>query len=135
MTDIEKITNALQNTGDFAERVIFPNGRGVSIVRHSYSYGGKQGLFEVAVLDADGELDYSTPVTGDVAGWQTVADVVGLMKAVADLPAPNTAADKLQKLQAKRDTLQVEITEKELALNELKRDYGDLNAEISGLES
>ena len=132
---LEKVTSELQRGGDFRERVMFPNGRGVSIVRHDYSYGGQQGLFEVGVLGADGELDYSSPVTGDVLGWQTVTDVVLTMKAVADLPAPGSNADRLLKLQAKRDQLQAEITEKELALNELKRDYGDLNAEISGLEA
>jgi hypothetical protein len=130
---IAKVTTALQATGDHMERVMFPNGRGVSIVRHSYSYGGKQGLFEVGVLGLDGELDYSTPVTGDVLGWQTVAEVVLTMKAVADLPAAGSKADKLLKLQARRDELQAVITAKEQELQDLQRDYGDLNAEISGL--
>jgi hypothetical protein len=130
---IEKLATALQATGDHRERVFFGNGRGVSIVRHDYSYGGKQGLFEVGVLGLDGELDYSTPVTGDVLGWQTVAEVVLTMKAVADLPAAGSKADKLLKLQARRAEMLDVIIAKEQELQTLQRDYGDLNQEISGL--
>lgn len=86
---LETIKSELElgaDAGEFRERVTFPNGRGVSIVRHAYSYGGKSGLFEVAVLDASGELDYSTPVTGDVLGHLTVDDVLQAMADVAALP-------------------------------------------------
>ena len=38
----------------------FDNGFGVSVVSHTFSYGGKDGLFEVAVLDKDGKLTYET---------------------------------------------------------------------------
>lgn len=85
--ELETIKTELAKTGDHMERVMFPNGRGVSIIRHAFSYGGKAGLFEVAVLDSTGELDYSTPVTDDVLGWQTVEDVLNVMKAVSELPA------------------------------------------------
>jgi len=71
----------------FHEVVVFPNGRGVSILRNRGSYGGRAGLFEVAVLDSKGEIDYSTPVTYDVLGWQTVDEVLDAMKRVHDLPA------------------------------------------------
>ena len=46
----------------------FPNGYGASVVSHGVSYGGKKGLWEVAVLDADGSLCYDTPITDDVIG-------------------------------------------------------------------
>lgn len=91
--ELGKVRAALSTTGDHMERVTFPNGRGVSIIRHEYSYGGRNGLFEVAVLDSTGEIDYSTPVTGDVLGWQTVEEVLTAMKAVADLPAAQGALD------------------------------------------
>lgn len=60
----------------------FPNGYGVSVVRHPGSYGFFQGLYELAVLQGDEdkwELCYDTPVTSDVLGHlseQGVEDVV-----------------------------------------------------------
>ena len=46
----------------------FPNGYGASVIRHKGSYGYEKGLWELAVLDEAGELDYSTPITDDVLG-------------------------------------------------------------------
>jgi hypothetical protein len=63
----------------------FENGYGVSVVSHSYSYGGKDGLFEIAVLDKDGDLTYDTPVTNDVIGYLTEEDVTDVMKQVQEL--------------------------------------------------
>ena len=47
----------------------FENGYGASVVKHSGSYGGNQGLYEIAVLDSDGDLCYDTPITDDVIGY------------------------------------------------------------------
>ena len=47
----------------------YDNGYGASIVQHSGSYGGKQGLYEIAVLDSNGEMSYTTPITDDVIGY------------------------------------------------------------------
>ena len=47
----------------------FENGYGASVVKHDGSYGGKQGLYEIAVLDSTGDLCYSTPITDDVIGY------------------------------------------------------------------
>ena len=49
----------------------FENGYGASVVKHDGSYGGKQGLYEIAVLDSTGDLCYSTPITDDVIGYAT----------------------------------------------------------------
>ena len=49
----------------------FDNGYGASVVKHDGSYGGKQGLYEIAVLDSTGDLCYSTPITDDVIGYAT----------------------------------------------------------------
>ena len=49
----------------------FENGYGASVVKHDGSYGGKQGLYEIAVLDSTGDLCYSTPITDDVIGHAT----------------------------------------------------------------
>ena len=65
-------------------RMTFDNGYGVSVVSHSYSYGGKDGLFEIAVLDKDG-ITYDTPVTNDVIGYLTEEDVTDVMKQVQEL--------------------------------------------------
>ena len=50
-------------------RIMFENGFGASIVKHKYSYGGDNGLYEIAVLDnIDGGPIYYTSVTNDVLG-------------------------------------------------------------------
>ena len=66
-------------------RITFENGYGASVVRHEYSYGGKDGLYEVAVLDSDGELTYSTPVTDDVIGYLRDIDVTDVMEKIQQL--------------------------------------------------
>jgi len=66
-------------------RMHFDNGFGVSVVSHSYSYGGRDGLYEVAVLDSNDELTYDTPVTNDVIGYLTEEDVTDVMKQVQEL--------------------------------------------------
>jgi len=63
----------------------FPNGYGVSVVRHSFSYGGKQGKYELAVTDTGG-LCYSTPITDDVLGWLSEDAVSEALIAVESLP-------------------------------------------------
>lgn len=74
-------------TGGFGERAVltFENGYGVSVIRGAYSYGGRQGLFELAVLGLDGEVAYDTPVTGDVLGYLTPEKVTEAMNAVEAL--------------------------------------------------
>lgn len=64
----------------------FENGYGASVVRHQYSYGGPEGLFELAVLDRSGHLTYDTPVTSDVEGWLTEDAVQSLLAAIEALP-------------------------------------------------
>lgn len=66
-------------------RMHFDNGYGVSVVSHSYSYGGRDGLYEVAVLDSNDELTYDTPVTNDVIGYLTEEEVSNVMKEVQEL--------------------------------------------------
>ena len=56
-------------------RIQFDNGFGASIVKHEYSYGGKNGLYEIAVLDSGGEITYTTPITNDVLGYLSEEDV------------------------------------------------------------
>jgi hypothetical protein len=66
-------------------RMTFENGYGVSVISHTYSYGGKDGLFEIAVLDKKGEITYKTPVTNDVIGYLNPEEVTEIMKQVQSL--------------------------------------------------
>lgn len=54
----------------------FPNGYGASVVKHDFSYGGKQGLWELAVLNGE-DLCYTSGITDDVIGhltWKNVEE-------------------------------------------------------------
>jgi hypothetical protein len=72
------------NNGE-AWEIRFCNGYGASIVRSKYSYGGSEGLFEVAILK-DGSLYFSTPITNDILGWLTEEEVNEICKKISELP-------------------------------------------------
>ncbi len=63
----------------------FDNGFGASIVQTPYTYGGKDGLYELAVLNTDGHLTYDTPITNDVLGYLTEQDVTEVLIKVQQL--------------------------------------------------
>ena len=63
----------------------FDNGYGVSVVRTPYSYGGKIGLYELAVLDSEGNICYTTPLTSDVVGYLRPEDVTDAMQRIQKL--------------------------------------------------
>jgi hypothetical protein len=64
--------------------VTFDNGYGASIVKTDRSYGGKEGLYELAVL-FDGLISYDTPITNDVIGFLTEDEVTELLQKIEDL--------------------------------------------------
>jgi len=67
-------------------RVQFDNGYGASIVSHNYSYGGKEGLYELAVLDENGKLHYDNPISnGDVRGYLNESEVTEILKQIQEL--------------------------------------------------
>jgi hypothetical protein len=66
-------------------RIIFENGYGASVVKGEYTYGGKDGLYELAVLDKEGKLTYETPITDDVEGYLSENDVTRLMEQIQNL--------------------------------------------------
>jgi hypothetical protein len=65
----------------------FPNGYGASVVCSPFTYGGEDGLFELAVLGPGGHLTYDTPITSDVIGWLTEDAVQAHLDDIAALPA------------------------------------------------
>ena len=63
-------------------RIGFDNGWGVSVVKGPYTYGGKDGLYELAVL-RDNEIHYDNPVAqGDVVGYLRPEDVTDAMAVI-----------------------------------------------------
>ena len=79
--------------------VRFPNNYGASIVHHFGSYGNKDNLLEIAVLNfkdlknknpierniGDYELCYTTPITDDVLGYVEPDDVPTILKDIESL--------------------------------------------------
>ena len=63
----------------------FNNDRSISVIRGYGSYGYEKGLFEVAVLDKQGILDYSTKITNDVIGHCNIKKIVKIAKQVNNL--------------------------------------------------
>ena len=63
---------------------IYPNGYGVSIICHEFSYG-----LELAVLkgtEEDAEICYDTPITSDVCGHLTLDQLNEIKEQVKALP-------------------------------------------------
>lgn len=54
----------------------------VSVIRSSMTYGGDEGLFELAML-RDDKCCYDTCITDDVLGWLEVEDVLEVLEKVA----------------------------------------------------
>ncbi len=71
--------------GGVQARISFENGYGASVVCTPYTYGGDKGLYELAVLDSEGHLTYSTPVTNDVEGYLSEDDVTNLLEQIQKL--------------------------------------------------
>jgi len=63
----------------------FDNKMGASVIRHQGSYGYKQGKWELAVLDEEGNLDYSTEITNDVIGHLEWKEVSALLRRIQAL--------------------------------------------------
>jgi hypothetical protein len=70
---------------DYQKIYKFDNGYGASVVCNFGTYGAKEGLFEVAVLDSNGEIAYDTPVASDVIGWLDFADVADILNKIKAL--------------------------------------------------
>lgn len=78
-----------QESGGFVYRVPLGRGHKVSILSTAYSYGGREGLYEIALVDADGELvNIRGQVKGfegdEVLGWLTERQVREYIKVLGD---------------------------------------------------
>ena len=82
--DLEFVPHAA-GMGGVMSRIQFENGFGASVVKTDYTYGGDNGLYELAVLDSDGNLTYDTPVTDDVIGYLRPEDVTDVMAKIQQL--------------------------------------------------
>jgi hypothetical protein len=67
----------------------FENNYGASVVRHSFSYGGKKGLYEVALLkfsspdnNEEVNLTYENDFEQDVIGWLREEEVEDLLNKI-----------------------------------------------------
>jgi hypothetical protein len=75
--------------GGVQKQYKFNNGYGASVVKHEFSYGNENGLWELAVLKwIDGDdykLDYSTEISDDVIGYLTEKEVEKLLVRIQSL--------------------------------------------------
>lgn len=70
--------------------VKFPSNYGASIIRNKWSYGGNEGLLELAVVIFDEnsmnyDLVYDTSITNDVLGHLTEEEVLETLKEIEKL--------------------------------------------------
>ena len=68
-----------------AARIMFDNGYGASVIIGPHTYGGEDGLYELGVLGKDKKLTYDTPVTDDVEGYLSEAQVTDLLIKIQQL--------------------------------------------------
>ena len=72
--------------GGVKSRIYFSNGYGASVVCHESSYGGDEGLYELAVLKGDA-VCCDTPITNDVLGWLEPSSVTDILQQIESLKA------------------------------------------------
>jgi hypothetical protein len=61
------------------------NGYGASIIQTTGSYGSKQGLWELAVLDSNEQITYNTSITNDVLGYLSEEEVNQTLEKIKNL--------------------------------------------------
>jgi hypothetical protein len=80
----QEIENKLNG---YYRTIQFDNGYGLSIISHGFSYGGSEGLFEIALLDEQGVIMYDKDMGfTDVVGHLDFEDVAAIIKGIRALP-------------------------------------------------
>jgi hypothetical protein len=86
--DLEFRESLVFNTG-IQSIVRFKNNYGASVIKHEYSYGGKLGLYELAVIkydeNGDWDLCYDTSITDDVLGYLNEVEVTTYLMQIEQL--------------------------------------------------
>ena len=75
----------ISNFGGIQKLYQFDNQMGASVIQHEGSYGYDSGKWELAVLNENGEIDYSTEITNDVIGhleWKEVSATLRRIQAL-----------------------------------------------------
>ena len=67
------------NHGGYIEKFIFLNGWGASVACHNESYGGSDGLYELAEVNPNGHI-----VDESVKGYLTFAEVDNYLREIAE---------------------------------------------------
>lgn len=86
-----KVYQSIKNSTGKQYIFKFKNGYGASVVKSLYTYGGKSGLYELAVVSFEGEwgqryrTNYSTKVANDVVGWLDIHAVNKLLDKISEL--------------------------------------------------
>lgn len=80
----------MSDTSPIGERIWFKfdNNYGASVIRGAFTYGGDEGLWELAVLDFSEDevkITYDTEITDDVIGHLSAGDVRDLLNKIEKL--------------------------------------------------
>jgi hypothetical protein len=82
----KEFDTTFRHFGDsYSHRFKFPNGYGASVIKHFGSYGYEKDLFELAVLDSEDNLCYTTPIANDVIGYLTNDEVLELLERIKEI--------------------------------------------------
>jgi len=69
----------LYRIGGQVEKFHFLNGWGASVASHNGSYGGTEGLYELAEINLNGHI-----VDDSIKGWLTFAEVDAYLREIAE---------------------------------------------------
>lgn len=85
--------NIITYLGGIQREYKFPNGYGASCICNSGSYGGYEGLWEIAVIDSYGDITYDTDITDDVIGYLTEEQVQETLENIMKLTNTESKED------------------------------------------